>query len=328
MCSCGITFGVSAMAAITSSVKSRGCGEVKRTRSQPVDGSARPQQLGEGLPIAELRAVRVHVLTQQGDLLHPLGDQHLDLGQDLAGSPIGLPAAQRRHDAEGAGVVAAHADRDPGGVGGVPPGRQRRGEPLERLGDLDLGGLFDPGPFQQQRKLADVVGAEDHVHPGRPADDLAAVLLGQAAADGDLQARVLLLGRQQLSEIAVQPVVGVLPHGAGVEHDHVRAVPGGPRVAGFLQQPGQPLGVVHVHLAPVGPDLVRAHWHLMYSARARYAPIRLSSSLLARTTRGPRPQHFGVVLPRSVQTELGASLTDARRIAWACSCRPAEHCAT
>lgn len=35
MCSCGITFGVSAIAAITSSVKSRGCGEVKRTRSSP-----------------------------------------------------------------------------------------------------------------------------------------------------------------------------------------------------------------------------------------------------------------------------------------------------
>lgn len=35
MCSCGMTFGVSAIAAITSSVKSRGCGEVKRTRSRP-----------------------------------------------------------------------------------------------------------------------------------------------------------------------------------------------------------------------------------------------------------------------------------------------------
>ena len=146
MCSCGITFGVSAMAAITSSVKSRGCGEVKRTRSSPSICSARPQQLGEGLPIAELRAVRVHVLAEQGDLLHPLGHQHLDLGQDLAGSPIGLPAAQRRHDAEGAGVVAADADRDPGGVGGVPPGRQRRGEPFERLGDLDLGLPLRPGP--------------------------------------------------------------------------------------------------------------------------------------------------------------------------------------
>ncbi len=35
MCSCGMTFGVSAIAAITSSVKSRGCGLVKRTRSNP-----------------------------------------------------------------------------------------------------------------------------------------------------------------------------------------------------------------------------------------------------------------------------------------------------
>ena len=35
MCSCGQTFGVSAIAAITSEVKSRGCGEVNRTRSSP-----------------------------------------------------------------------------------------------------------------------------------------------------------------------------------------------------------------------------------------------------------------------------------------------------
>jgi hypothetical protein len=35
MCSCGHTFGVSAMAVMTSEVKSRGCGEVNRTRSSP-----------------------------------------------------------------------------------------------------------------------------------------------------------------------------------------------------------------------------------------------------------------------------------------------------
>ena len=35
MCSCGITFGVSAIAAITSSVNAAGCGEVNRTRSSP-----------------------------------------------------------------------------------------------------------------------------------------------------------------------------------------------------------------------------------------------------------------------------------------------------
>ncbi len=46
MWSCGITFGVSAIAAITSSVKSRGCGEVKRTRSRPsMDPQARSSLL-------------------------------------------------------------------------------------------------------------------------------------------------------------------------------------------------------------------------------------------------------------------------------------------
>ena len=47
MCSCGQTFGVSAIAAITSEVKSRGCGEVKRTRSRPSIAAAGPQQLRE-----------------------------------------------------------------------------------------------------------------------------------------------------------------------------------------------------------------------------------------------------------------------------------------
>ena len=35
MCSTGMTFGVSAIASITSSVNIAGCGEVKRTRSRP-----------------------------------------------------------------------------------------------------------------------------------------------------------------------------------------------------------------------------------------------------------------------------------------------------
>ncbi|MNW60335.1 hypothetical protein D3C74_383100 [compost metagenome] len=35
MCSCGMTLGVSAIAAITSSVKAAGWGDVKRTRSRP-----------------------------------------------------------------------------------------------------------------------------------------------------------------------------------------------------------------------------------------------------------------------------------------------------
>ena len=63
------------------------------------------------------------------------------------------------------------------------------------------------------------------------------VLLRQAAADGDLHARPGVLHRQQMTEVAVQPVVGVLPDGTGVEDDHIRVLAAaGPPVAGFLQQ--------------------------------------------------------------------------------------------
>ena len=78
-----------------------------------------------------------------------------------------------------------------------------------------------PGPLQQHRQRADVVRAEHHVHPGGAAHDLAAVLLRQAAADRDLHAGMGVLDRAQVAEVAVEPVVGVLPDRAGVEHDDV-----------------------------------------------------------------------------------------------------------
>ena len=107
MCSWWQTVGVSAIAAMTSSVNSRGCGLVNRTRSRPSMPPGRAQQVGEGAAVAELDAVGVDVLAEQGHLEHALVDQRLHLGQDLAGTAVLLPAAQRRDDAERAGVVAA-----------------------------------------------------------------------------------------------------------------------------------------------------------------------------------------------------------------------------
>ncbi len=290
MCSCGITFGVSAIAAITSSVKSRGCGDVKRTRSRPSTSAAGAQQLAEGEPVTELDAVRVDVLPEQRHLQHTFGDQRLDLGEHVAGAAVPLGAAQRRHDAERAGVVAPDADRDPGGVGRLATGRQGGREHVERLEDLDLCLPVHPGPLEEDRQRPDVVGAEDDVDVRRPAGDLGAVLLRQTAADGDLHARPGGLDGRQVAEVAVELVVGVLPDRAGVEDDDVRVGAGrGPHVACLLEQPGQPLGVVHVHLAPVGADLVGA------CRRARHRPPRVRRSARrqraaepATTERGPR----------------------------------------
>ena len=124
-------------------------------------------------------------------------------------------------DAEGAGVVAADADRDPRGIRAVATGGQRGGEGRQALKDLDLGALVVAGPIEQGGEAADVVGAEDDVDPGGARDDAVAVVLGQAAADRDLQVGVREFGRAQLAEVAVELVAGVLADGAGVEDDDV-----------------------------------------------------------------------------------------------------------
>src|SRR5690625_2839396 len=104
------------------------------------------------------------------------------------------------------------------------------------------------------------MGAEHHVDPWRPAQHAVLVLLGQAAPDRDLHVRVAALVRRQVAQIAVELVVGVLPHRAGVEHHQVGVgALGGAAVSGRLQHAGDALGVVDVHLAAVGTHLIGAH---------------------------------------------------------------------
>jgi hypothetical protein len=204
---------------------------------QALDLPAAAQQLAERLPVTELGAVGVHVLAEQRDLEDPVRDQRADLGQDVARAAVPFLASQAGHDAEGAGVVAAHRDRDPGGIGRLAPGRKQRGERLQRLGELDLGFVPDPGPLEQRGQRAHVVGAVHHVNPGGALRDPGALHLSQAAADRDLHAVLLL--RQQMAQVAVQPVGRVLAHRAGVEHHDVGGLTlaGGP-VARLVQEAG------------------------------------------------------------------------------------------
>ena len=183
---------------------------------------------GEGTAIAglgrvgERHPVGVHVLAEQRDLEDALVDERLHLGEHVAGPAVGLLAAQRGHDAERTGVVAPHRDRNPSGIGGFARCGQRRRELLQRLDDLDLGHPIVPRALEQRRQRTDVVGAEHDVDPRRPLQHGVAVLLRQASADGDLHVGVGLLAGHQVADVAVQLVVGVLAHRAGVEHHDVR----------------------------------------------------------------------------------------------------------
>jgi len=86
--------------------------------------------------------------------------------------------------------------------------------------------------------------ADHHVHPRGLGLDDPLVLLGQAAGHHDAQPRVGQLQRLEVAQGAVQAPVGVLPDGAGVEHDDlgIRGLLRG-RVAVRLQEAGDAFGV-------------------------------------------------------------------------------------
>ncbi len=230
-----------------------GAGEAEALQAlDPVQGS---EEVTEQLAVAgQVGAVGVHVLAEEADLEDAGVGEGLDLGDHVADSAAALLAAQLGDDAEGAGVVAADADRHPGRPLARPPGREGGGEALHLVEELGLGGALVAGPAEQDGQAVQVVGAEHDVDPGGALQHPPLVLLGEAAADGDGQAATGF-GRGQVAEGPVQLVVGVLADRAGVEHDQVGVVQPGRRLQALgLQQPGQALGVVLVHLAPEGAD--------------------------------------------------------------------------
>ena len=206
----------------------------------------------------EVAAVAVHVLAEQRDLGDAVVRRALDLLDDVVERSADLLASHRGDDAEGAAVVAADLDRDPPGPGHLPAHRQGRGEGVVVLRDGLLEDLDDrvagvPSLVEQVGGAVHVVGAEHHVDVGGPLGDGVAVLLGQAAGDHDLHPRRAVLHGLEVAQGAVELVVGVLADAAGVEHDDVGVVdaPGLHQPVG-LQQPGDALRVVLVHLAPEG----------------------------------------------------------------------------
>jgi hypothetical protein len=123
--------------------------------------------------------------------------------------------------------------------------------------------LHDGAPLgalvQQLGGPVHVVGAEHHVDPGRLVTNEVAVLLGEAAGHHDLHVRPAVLDPLEVAEVAVELVVGVLPDAAGVEHHHIGlGIAGSRNQAVGLEETGDALGVVLVHLAPEGAHGVGA----------------------------------------------------------------------
>ena len=226
---------------------------------QALNLTAGTQQLGERLAVAELHAVGVHVLTEQGHLNSAVIDQRLNLSKDVAGAAVLLLTAQGRHDAEGAGVVTANRDGHPAGVHVIALSGQGGGENFEGFEQFCLRLVVVAGTLQQRRQGTNVVGTEHDVNPGCLLNDGVLVLLRQAAAHSDLHALVATLDRCELAEMTVQAVGRVFTDRAGVENNQVGLSAFlSANVAVSLQQAGHSFGVVHVHLAAESTHFVGA----------------------------------------------------------------------
>ena len=236
-----------------------GVGAGEAHAPDPFDATDGAQQVGEERAAPrQVAPVGVDVLPEQGDLAVPGAGQTLDLGHDVVHRSAHLGPAHRGHDAERAGIVATGLDRDPGRVGQLA----HRGEWARRLvgrGRVeDLGhGPVGAGLPEQRRGAGQVVRPEHDVDPAHPLLNQVAVLLGQAPAHGDLQVRFGVDQLLEAAQRAVEPPVGILPDAARVEHDDVGLLHAGRRRQAVRdEQPGQPFGVVLVHLAPEGADEV------------------------------------------------------------------------
>ncbi len=126
---------------------------------------------------------------------------------------------------------------------------------LEDLDDRAVGA----SPGQQVRSMREVVGAEHDVDVACPRHDLVTVLLRQTPTDRDLQIGPGLLERLQRPEVAVELLIRVLPDAARVQHDDVGILDARRSLhAVGGEHARDPLGIVLVHLAPVGADEVPA----------------------------------------------------------------------
>ena len=112
---CSQTLSHSAIAAMTGSRKSFGCGLVNRIRLDSRYRVARAKQLAEVGPDRrrEIASPRVDVLTEQRDLAHAVVREAGDLCDDVARSTALLAPADGRNDAVRALRVAAHRDLHP-----------------------------------------------------------------------------------------------------------------------------------------------------------------------------------------------------------------------
>ena len=213
------------------------------------------QEVGKIHAQPQIFSIGVDVLPQKGDVLDSLFEKSPHLGENILRAAAALPAADIGHDAVRAEVVAPVHDGHPrlraalaqqgnplgDGAGGILSGK----DPLARGQDL----------AQELGKAPELVGIENAVHMAVARADFFyhVGLPHHAPAEENLLPRVAALGVHQRAHVSVDPLLGVLADGAGVEDDDVRPLLGlGHFIAAGGEHAANLLGIGLILLAAVG----------------------------------------------------------------------------
>ena len=251
---CSHSAGSSAWARITSSRMSFGCGLVSGS-ARCRRPNRRARAAGRRAPplFREVAPVAVHVLSQQRYLAHALGRERRDLVDDLVRRAAHLAASGRGHDAVRAHAVASLRDLDPGLELALALHRQVARDVLELEEPL----RGDRVARQELGEFVDLAGPKATSTNGEALEHLVLHGLRPAAAHPHDALGLFGLEALRLPEVGDEPVVGGLANRAGVEQDQVGLVAGlAFLVAQRVEHPLHALGVVLVHLAPEGCDVV------------------------------------------------------------------------
>ena len=226
----------------------------------PLDTVDFPQQFGE-VPRLSVGAdgifdgVAVDVLTQQRDVLVARRDEFLRLGENAGSVAAAFPSPDVGDNAVGAEVVAAVHDGQPCLESPVPSYRKVFADGVVVLREFKHPLAARERAIEQLRKAGYDVRAEDEIHMGIARADFVGdgLLLHHTAAQGNDELGVAVFDGLKRADVAEHPVLGVFPHGAGVEENEVRLFGVVGEVKAHLRQHTvDALPVRHIALTAVG----------------------------------------------------------------------------
>ena len=196
-----------------------GVGVVDPEPAQARDRAQFPDQLFQGVGVAQVAAEIRGVLAHEVDLQDPLGHQAPGFGHHRGHRPAALGAADGRDDAEGALVVAALADLQ---VGAGPGGGQQPGAVL--VVEVARVPLWLEQPVRGPDHFGDVLdvpGAQAGVDLRHVGQQLVPVALHHASGHQQLAAGAGLLVGGRLEDGLDALLLGAFDESAGVDHQHL-----------------------------------------------------------------------------------------------------------